>query len=242
MVQFSTSIITADLKMSEAIMQNSYMMLLLEHFDIAVPLHDKTVEQICSEKNLNVELFLTFANLYNGLNYNSKQGFTTRDLEHIVAYLRNSHQYYSNEMYPNILTIIRDMGEINQFSEMRMVARFFEEYFNEVTEHLDYENSTVFPYILNLITSIDSHEVFDNQIDYSVADYKEHHDDIEEKLDDLKNLIIKYLPLQGDTALRRRLLFSLFELEFDLNIHSKIEENILIPLVSKMETLLNQRK
>lgn len=70
---------------------------------------------------------------------------------------------------------------------------------------------------------------------YSVTDYREHHSDIEEKLTDLKNLLIKYLPIRDDQQLRRRLLFNLFELEFDLAIHSEIEENMLIPLVEHME-------
>jgi regulator of cell morphogenesis and NO signaling len=77
---------------------------------------------------------------------------------------------------------------------------------------------------------------------YSVSEYKDHHNDIEEKLNDLKSLLIKYLPLKNDQPIRRKLLFSLFELEYDLNIHSQIEELILIPLVSKMELHLKGAK
>ena len=77
---------------------------------------------------------------------------------------------------------------------------------------------------------------------YAVAEYQEHHNDIEEKLNDLKSLLIKYLPLKNDQSIRRNLLFRLFELEYDLNIHSQIEELILIPLVSKMELHLKGAK
>ena len=31
-----------------------------------------------------------------------------------------------------------------------MLGKFFDKYFKEVTEHLDYENEVVFPYVLNL--------------------------------------------------------------------------------------------
>jgi len=233
MVQLVSNYITAELKMSDVILRNSYLMLLLEHFEIEVPVLDKTVVQLCNDKGLNVELFLTFANLYNGLNYKPEGFFSSRDLEHIVAYLKNSHRYYSEEMYPNISKIIKDMSDVNKYPEMHLVEKFFEEYFSEVTEHLEYENEVVFPYILNLISSNTS---IKTTIDYSVSEYKEHHNDIEEKLDDLKNLIVRYLPHQNDRELRRRLLFSLFELDFDLTIHSKIEDKILIPLVSKIES------
>ncbi len=242
MILKSTSYITADMMVSDVILQHSYLMLLLEHFEIEIPLHDKSVADVCLERNLNVELFLTFANLYNGLNYTPSASFSLNDLEQILVFLKNSHQYYSEEMYPNILKIIKDMSELNRFTEMRLVEKFFEEYFAEVSEHLTYENKVVFPYITRLIQAARSSEIIDIQIDYSVSDYKEHHNDIEEKLDDLKNLIVRYLPLQDDRILRRRLLFSLFELEFDLNIHSKIEDKILIPLVAKVEIEISQSK
>ena len=78
--------------------------------------------------------------------------------------------------------------------------------------------------------------------EYSVKEYRLHHDDIEEKLNDLKNLLIKYLPQKNDQQIRRKLLFSLFEVEYDLNIHSQIEDTILIPLVEKMEKHLKRSK
>jgi len=79
-------------------------------------------------------------------------------------------------------------------------------------------------------------------IQYSAKEYQEHHSDIEDKLNDLKNLLIKYLPYKDDQILRRKLILKLFDLENDLNIHSQIEELILIPLVSEMESQLNKSK
>lgn len=116
---------------------------------------------------------------------------------------------------------------------MLMVDKFFNDYFIEVKEHLNYENEVVFPYALDLINkNIKQKNKSDS---FNVLVYKEHHDDIEEKLADLKNLLIKYLPQENDQQLRRNLLFCLFELELDLNIHSQIEDLILIPLLEKIE-------
>jgi len=160
----------------------------------------------------------------------------------IVTYLKNSHKYYSEEIYPNILSTIKQMNELNTHKEMALVEKFFGTYFSEVKEHLDYENKTVFPYILELIEKIENPDYPMRQTNFSVDEYQEHHNDIEEKLDDLKNLLIKYLPQKNDQILRRKLLFSLFELEYDLNIHSQIEDLILIPLVGKIESHLKKKK
>lgn len=70
---------------------------------------------------------------------------------------------------------------------------------------------------------------------FSGTEYLEHHTDIEIKLTDLKNLLFRHVSLKNDPVNRRKLLFSLIELEYVLNIHSLIEETILIPLVIKLE-------
>ena len=234
--------LSADMRISDVILNNPYLILLLEHFGVDVPLQEKSVTDVCLENKINTELFLTFANLYNGVQYDFKDTFSYNEVLTVINYLRNSHRYYSEEIYPNILSIIQQMNSANNRKEMVLVERFFKEYFSEVTEHLNYENDTVFPYITGLYERIVNQNQTDGGKRYSVSEYKDHHNDIEEKLNDLKSLLIKYLPLKNDQPIRRKLLFSLFELEYDLNIHSQIEELILIPLVSKMELHLKGAK
>jgi regulator of cell morphogenesis and NO signaling len=224
-------------RISEIVLNNPYISLLLEHFSIGLPCQEHTVETICSENNINPELFITIINLYNGVNNKTENKFLFADIISIINYLRNSHQYYTVEIYPSILEIIRQMSASENQKEMSIVESFFNNYFTEVTEHLNYENDIVFPYIIELYEN--SGDVKKRLLSYnhSVAEYKKHHSDIEEKLSDLKNLLIKYLPQQNDQPLRRKLILSLFELEYDLKIHSRIEDSILIPLAARLESI-----
>jgi regulator of cell morphogenesis and NO signaling len=242
MYQTTNLYLTPDVKMSDAILNNPYLMLLLEHFNINVPLQEQKIHEVCHENHIPTDLFLTFANLYNGVNDVPCAPFSFNETQIIITYLRNSHRYYLDEIYPNIRHIIKQMYEANTHKEMVLVEKFFNEYFNEVTEHLNYENDIVFPYISTLYEHIVNQESYQKNINYSVTEYKDHHNDIEEKLTDLKNLLVKYLPLKDDCQIRRKLLFNLFELDYDLTIHSKIEDFILIPLVEKMELHLIKQK
>lgn len=242
MYQTSDITLRPDHKLSDIIINNPYLLLLLEHFGLIVPVQDKLLNTICEENNINVELFLTFANLYNGVQYTPKTPFTFQDTLSIIDYLKNSHAFYSEEIYPNILNIITQMAEINNHKEMALVPKFFVDYFKEVTDHLDYENKVVFPYVLHLFEQLKNKKPTTVKVQYSVIEYKEQHNDIEEKLNDLKSLLIKYLPPNNDQTIRRKLLFLLSELEYDLKIHSKIEDLILIPLVSEMEADINISK
>jgi regulator of cell morphogenesis and NO signaling len=227
--------ITTETQISDVILNNPYIILLLEHFGLDMPLQEKSVNDICSENNINTRLFITFTNLYNGIQHDFVEPFSLKDTLTIIDYLRNSHRYYSEEIYPNILETIRLLKSTNKNKEMDLVERFFDEYMDEVAEHFRYENDIVFPYVTALYEKLlDSSHQGSLRL-YSVEEYKVHHDDIQEKLNDLKNLLIKYLPQKNDRTIRRKLLFSLSELEYDLNIHSKIEDYILIPMVAHME-------
>ncbi len=231
--------ITSGMKMADIINENPNLMLLFEHFGIDLVVRDKTVAQVCHETPVSVNVFLSFANLFNGYSPTATDLFKIEDIESILSFLKNSHQYYREEIFPKIRKNIRRMHEHNNLNETAMVEKFFDDYYREVSEHLDYEDKKVFPYIKLLLAKVKNEKPAIGPVNYSVTEYREHHDDIEEKLNDLKNLLIKHLPPKDDQKIRRKLLFSLFELEHDLNIHSKIEDTILVPLVEKMERAVN---
>ncbi len=225
--------ITSDMKMSDVIFDNTYFILMLEHFEIELTLQEKTIKQICNEKKIDIDLLLTFANLYNGGQF-KEINYSFDIVPTIVNYLQKSHDYYLKEKLPKIQFYIQELYKINEKSEIFLLEKFFSEYLNEITEHLNFESNVVYPYVINLFNMI-SNKNNSLKENFSVINYKEHHNDIEDKLADFKNLLIKYLSLNDEQNIRRKLLFNLFELEFDLNIHTMIEDSILIPIVERME-------
>lgn len=227
--------ITSKSKLFDLIIELPYIIVILENFGIELPVQEKTINEVCEENNISTELFIKLVNLIKGNFSQIVEENNFSNIKPMVNYLRRSHDFYLDEKFPKINTLIIELNNISGKSETQLVEKFFNEYFNEVLEHFTYENEIVFPYVLNLYETTAKHLPFKSNIRYSVEQYKDHHNDIEEKLSDIKNLLIKYLPSKNDIKIRRNLLFSLFELEFDLNIHSKIEDLILIPLVESME-------
>lgn len=234
--------IVSEMKIADLISGNPYLLMMLEHLEIDLEVRDKTIGQVCTENNIDTDLFLTIAGLFNGIKSAAATDYTSGNIHTIIRYLEKSHEYYLNEKYPQIREYIEEINRKNDHAEILMLGKFFDKYFVEVIEHLDYENEVVFPYVLNLDKLLNSKDPGSYTPAYSVTEYREHHDDIEEKLNDLKNLLIKYMPQKDDRQIRRKLLLCLFELEFDLNIHSRIEESILIPLVEKMEQHAEKKK
>ena len=212
--------------MADLIDGNPYLLLMLQHFDIDFRVSDHTVLQLCNRYGISEDLFVSIANLYTGAITRGEHQFTKNDLLQVIDFLKRSHNYYRFDKYPQINSYIRQLQENHPEKELKLLEKFFNEYFTEVREHLDYEDEVAFPYFITLLGS--EGQVNDGEV-YSSREYSEHHTDIELKLKDLKNLLLKYIKIDDDLDLRRKLFMSLYELEFDLYIHTLIEETILIP-------------
>lgn len=238
MYQTHKTFIKSDTVMSGLINENPSFLLLMEHFDMDFCVFDKTVQQICSENKISLPVFLIIGNLYNGFYPNKEEIERVDDLSGIIRFLKNSHKFYKSDKYPQIKKYIAKLKNGTNTNEIQLVEVFFNSYFDEVIEHLDYEDKIAFPYFYQLIENRNG-KVKHN---FSADEYKVHHSDIETKLNDLKNLLLKHVSLEGNLTLRRKMLSSLFELEFELQIHSVVEEKVLLPVVSKIEFNLKNGK
>lgn len=231
MYQTHKTYIKADMKMSRLIKENPRLLLLLQHLEIDFVVSDKSVSQLCDDHKIPVSLFLLFGNLYNGFNPEISKINALDNIMIIIRFLKNSHIYYKSDKYPEIIGYIKELQDKTKNGEVKLVEKFFMDYFNEVLEHLDYEEEIAFPYFVSLTRENKDEE----KTTFSVNEYKEHHTDIETKLADLKNLLLKHIHVSDELTLRRKLFFSLLELEFDLLIHALIEEKILLPLIDGIE-------
>ncbi len=218
-------------KIADAVIQNHFLIIVLERFGIQLGLQEKTIEGICEENSINTDIFFTIQNLHINANKIPKLELNENDVKVIIRYLKNSHEYYKTEILPNISKQINEIVKKNNDVTSSLIKTFFDEYKQEVLNHLEYEDSIVFPYVIDLVSNKQT------KTKYKIKKYKINHNDIETKLNDLKNLLIKHLPVKDDQKLRRNMLYNLFRFEKDLSIHTIIEEDILVPAIEKFETI-----
>ncbi|MGE0019018.1 MAG: hypothetical protein AB7S72_05080 [Draconibacterium sp.] len=227
----SKKYIVPETEVAEIIKNNPMLLLVLENFGITKFEKGITVSMLCSKTGINVNFFTLVCNLHNGFYIENAANIGAEDIQMIIAYLKRSHEYYRSEKYPEILGYIRELRQSENSNILQVIETYFNEYFEEVKEHIEYEERTAFPYFYALLgekTAIQGD-------DYSSTNYKEHHTDIETRLNDLKDLFIHHVHLKDKNRVRRKLLNSLSELEFELKVHSHIEDMILIPLTNKIE-------
>ena len=153
---------------------------------------------------------------------------TSDDLGGVLDYLHTSHLYYLEVTLPHLDAKMAAMTATCDGVHSKILSTFFADYRREVDNHFDYEERTVFPYVQALLEK--------RRVDgYNILCFEDNHSDIDGKLCDLKNIIIKYLPENCSAKLRYEVLSDIFRFEEDLSRHTVIENQILIPLVEKLE-------
>lgn len=240
-------LIQKEMKLADVIHHDHNLVPVINRFDIHLGFGDKNIEDLCTEKEINQEFFLTILNAYHDHKYFPKKHLQSFPASVLVKYLNRSHQYYLDEKLPGLEELISKLERNSELDEptFLLLKNFFSEYKQELIQHINKEEERVYPYVIKLENAIESGKISSDLLDemntYSIEDYEAEHDNVEEKLYDLKNIIIKYLPELKSDELLFQILKELFELENDLNDHSRIEDLILVPKVEAMEFTIENR-
>lgn len=223
------SVFSKEMKLGDLVAANFKLLGILSRLGIRLGFGETTVEQMCRRCGLSPQLFLIICRIYTFDGYfPSCEELDADDLRHIVSYLRASHRYYKEYSVPRLRKGVGETVESCDELHRKVLDRFFADYCSEVASHFAYEEEVVFPYIDSLLEGAQS-------ADFSIEKFEDNHSDVDEKLNDMKSIIIKYLPEACPTEQRNDLLFEIFRFEEDLARHTLIEERLLIPLVAKFE-------
>jgi regulator of cell morphogenesis and NO signaling len=228
------------MKMADLLHVNYHLLTVFNRFDIKLGFGDKSIEKVCSENNVDVEFFLLIINIFHNPNYIFSDFDIDEidfDIELLITYLSKTHDYYKGLIIPTLNSLIKEVSEIcPEETRSVLLMRFFNQYIKELSAHIKYEDDVVFPYIKLL--DIAKKEGFDKKelsdIDYRIHDFQEEHNNVEEKLFDLKNVLIKYFSLPDDETVIH-ILFLLYRFEKDLTDHALLENYLMTPMVKRLE-------
>ena len=217
----------ADDQMISLIRDNYNILQSLGSFGLSLGFGDKTVRQVCDEQKVDCYTFLAVVNFtING--YIDVDNEDKLSLSTLLHYLKASHDYYLGFQLPFIRKELEDA--LDQTDNLaRLILKLYDEYAREIRMHMRYEEKTVFPYVESLI---------DNQssANYDIDTFSKHHNQIDKRLKELKNIIIKYLP--SDELHNNQLTATLYDIynnEEWLMQHSRVEDNIFLPAIRRLE-------
>lgn len=215
-------------KMIELIGDNYSLLQVMSRFGLSLGFGDKTVQEVCEMNQVDCGTFLAVVNFM-------AEGFSRMDsnaddisIPALVDYLRQAHIYFLDFCLPSIRRKLIEAIDCSQDEVAFLILKFFDEYMGEVRKHMEYEEKTVFKYVDLLLHNHAPRN-------YQISTFSKHHDQVGEKLTELKNIIIKYCPPKANMNLLNAALFDIYACEEGLESHCKVEDYLFVPAILKLE-------
>ena len=218
---------TPDDAVKTLIEANPNLLGVLDRFGLSLGFGDKNVREVCKEDNVDMNSFLAVCNFLCGGNYSAY----SISLPASMSYLRKAHTHFLEFMLPSIR---RKLIEAINCSDINNVAflllKFFDDYVQEVHNHMQHENDEVFCYVSRLLEGNVTE-------DFRITEYSHHHVSMTKKLNELKNVFIRHYHVKDNEILTSALIDIIY-CGNELNRHCDIENKLFIPEVEKLEQSL----
>ena len=213
------SFFTARMKLSDVVAANHTLILVLPRFGIPLGFGDKSVKEVCREHNVDENFFLTVCNIYSFDDFRPDDEELSR-IENtlVVEHLQASHRYYIEERLPHLQRHLDHIADSAGEQSAVILKKYFADYCREVRDHVRREEKNL-------------KELLVAQGQWSALrdHYQKSHDNIKDKLNDLTQIIYKYIPGERLNEEMMELVFDILQLSRDLEKHAMIEELLLMP-------------
>lgn len=225
---------TKDTKICDLVARQHESLQIISRFGLPLGVGEKTIEEVCQEHNVHTETFLTVVN-YKLAEAPSAIRLANLSMPTLITYLRNAHSYFFDFALPmlrrKLVEALNYSGSDNRIP--MLIMRFFDEYVNEINVHMEHENEQMFPYIEALLRN-------QRPAEHSIEEFAHQHRAVDDqhiagKLNELKNLIVKYYPQPTPNNLLNSALYDIYQVEEDLATHCEIEDEVLIPAIRQLE-------
>lgn len=220
-------------KMSDLICENYKLLLVMSRFGLSLGFGDQTVQQVCERQGVHTDTFLTVVNFMEEECCMPEDYHKNISIDALIDYLRQAHSYFLDFNLPAIRRKLIDAIDCSQDNVAFLILKFYDEYVNEVRAHMEYENDVVFKYVDALLKGGDTGR-------YNIGVFVARHNQIQVKLTELKNIIVKYYPAKTNNNLLNSVLFDIYSCEKDLSSHCRVEDYLFVPLIVEFENKIRE--
>jgi len=201
------------------------ILLIMSRFSIAFGFGDCTVDEVCDDNGVDRSTFLAVANLVCG---KGVADGTEISLPPLVGYLKKAHTYFLELYLPSIRRKLIEAVNSSDVNDVAfLIVKYFDDYAVEVRRHMEYENDVLFAYVSKLLAGEKSGR-------FSLQRYSVSHTDISERLNELKDIIVRHYRQQNNDMLASAL-YDIIDCQDDLESHCRVENVLLVPAVRRLE-------
>lgn len=216
-------------RMCDIICDEPALLQMMSRFGIPLGVGEQSVEQVCGAHGVDTATFLAVANFIKHGARGAADNLEKVSVRALTDYLKQAHTYFLDFQLPAIRRKLLEALDCSQPGEVSyLILKFYDDYMGEVRKHMLHENRKVFTYVDELLQGHRSG-------DYSISQFARSHTSIEVKLQELKNIIIKYYAPTEQAELLNNVLYDIFTCETDLRVHCQVEDDLFVPAVEILE-------
>ncbi len=221
------------------VLANDYRLLqVMSRFGISFGFGEKSIKEICQQKDVDADTFIAVINYVKDGAKNSPIVLGDLSVRSLLDYLRQTHAYFLDYQFPTMRRNMLNAIDCSVKNEVAfLVLKFFDSYVEEVRKHMEYEEKVTFSYVEKLLSG-------DNAVLADNANHllSKHHESIDRKLRELKNLFIQYYPQKGVDNELNAVIYELYRTQEDLEVHCRVEDNLFTPAVRRLAYLNKTRQ
>ena len=220
-------------RMYDVLCDEHHLFQMLSRFGIPLGFGEKNVREVCKESNVDVTTFLAVANYVKVGPEVASYYVDKVSAAALTDYLKRAHSYFLDFQLPDIRRRLVSSINCSDANEVAfLILQFFDEFMRDVRHHMEAENKKMFRSVDQLLQG---GSIPDTQF----LQFAHSNESFNHKLQELKNLIIKYYKGDGPNELLNTVLFDLFNCEEDLQLHRGVETALFLPAV---ELLMERTK
>ncbi|MBL0359173.1 MAG: iron-sulfur cluster repair di-iron protein [Chitinophagaceae bacterium] len=197
----------------------------------------RTLTQACTEKGLSVEEVLK--ELESTTESNATVQFAELNAEQLIQHILLRHHFYVKQSMPTIQEHLTKVANKHgdRFPYMNEVLNIFIQLRNELSLHLQKEETILFPRIKEVAALSHFNQkknIGSNYIFGPVSVMESEHDEAGEAMSKIRELTNNYTAPEEACTTFKVSLAELKEFEEDLHKHVHLENNLLFPMAEKM--------
>lgn len=199
---------------------------------ISMGFADKTVSEVCHQHGVDVHTFLAVVNLARHIlqptDSKSDVSLDMIDVNSLLGYLKRTHYYILHHEIPSMRRNLLGALDCSRQNEVTfLLLKYFDMYCSEVQNHIQFEEDEVYVYAESLMTG--------GALSDKKGAFHRHTEDFVDKLNELINVFLQYYPQEGSNDALNDVVYGIYRVEQDIRIHCTIEDELLVPLIRKME-------
>jgi regulator of cell morphogenesis and NO signaling len=227
-------------RITEIVDENYAYASVLYYFGIRFYDYDeKTLEQVCLEKGLNVEQVIVSLESVTTQNADDHPALSSFPIDVVIEYLKHTHFIFIKERLPYLSKLIKNLPLDVHKSIAEDLQFIFPLFVEDLIYHIYQEEDELFSYVQSLHDALkaphQTNRLYFDLEKYSIQDFAVSHDVDDDEMKGIRTITNNY-STEGVSSLHLRVVYAeLQHFERELKTHASVENEILFPKALMLE-------